>query len=128
VVGQARRVRFRAAAALRYNDRQRAAAGLRGQLRVMAATVGATADWSTLTVEGPVETHGLYGAVWFEWSATVAVTGGRKLPDDGALDAAVRPAGSADADVKDTAPQRGAPGVGEPAVGAARTPPISRLP
>ncbi|WP_347059653.1 hypothetical protein ABC795_04190 [Blastococcus sp. HT6-30] len=43
---------YRAAAALPYNDLERATAGLRGQLRVMAATDRAMPDWTTLAVEG----------------------------------------------------------------------------
>ncbi len=62
---------YRAAAALPYPDRDRATAGLRGQLRLMVLAGGTTPDWSTLIVEGPVETPGLHGRVWFEWSASV---------------------------------------------------------
>ncbi len=53
---------YQAAAALPYNDRVRVVADLRGQLRLMALADGATPDWSTMTVEGPVEVTGLHGA------------------------------------------------------------------
>jgi hypothetical protein len=69
--GHSRSVIFRAASALPYNDRARAVAGLRGQLRLMVLAGGATPDWLTMSVEGPVEVAGLHGAVWFEWTATV---------------------------------------------------------
>ncbi len=62
---------YRAATALPHNHRERAEAGLRGQLRLMAASDGAVPDWSTMIVEGPTEALGLHGAVWFEWVATV---------------------------------------------------------
>lgn len=62
---------FQAAAALPYNDRQRAMAGLRGQLRLMAIADGVTPNWLPMTVEGPVEVTGLHGATWYEWTATV---------------------------------------------------------
>lgn len=62
---------YRAAAALPYDNLERATAGLRGQLRLMAAIDGATPDWSTLALEGPVETQGLHGRTWYEWAATV---------------------------------------------------------
>jgi hypothetical protein len=65
---------YKAAAALPYDDRHRATSGLRGQLRVMAACVGATPDWATLAVEGPTETPGAHGRTWFEWTATVEVS------------------------------------------------------
>jgi hypothetical protein len=62
---------YRAAAALPYNDRERATSGLRGQLRVMAGCDDATPDWGTLAVHGPVEVPGARGRTWFEWTATV---------------------------------------------------------
>ncbi len=74
-------VTYRAATALPHNHRERAEAGLRGQLRLMAASDGAVPDWSTMIVEGPTEALGLHGAVWFEWVATVAA-GTRAQADD----------------------------------------------
>ncbi len=62
---------YRASTALPYSDRGRAVAGLRGQLRLTAIADGMTPDWSTMSVEGPVEGKGLHGAIWYEWSATV---------------------------------------------------------
>ncbi len=70
-MGDPATVTYRAAAALPYNDRNRATAGLRGQLRLMATADGATLDWSTVAVEGPVTSTGLHGAMWFEWTASV---------------------------------------------------------
>ncbi len=67
-------MRYRAATALPYNDRHRATAGLRGHLRIIALTEGATPDWSTMVVQGPTETTGQRGRTWFEWSATVEAT------------------------------------------------------
>jgi hypothetical protein len=79
---------FRAAAALPHNDRERATSGLRGQLRLMAAAAGGTANWSTLDVAGPVTTPGR-SATWFEWTASVTVVGVEDQADDDALDAAL---------------------------------------
>ncbi|WP_347059659.1 hypothetical protein ABC795_04225 [Blastococcus sp. HT6-30] len=62
---------YKAAAALPYDDRERATAGLRGQLRLMAVCDDATPDWTTLNVAGPTPSPGLHGRTWFEWSATV---------------------------------------------------------
>ncbi len=62
---------YRASAALPYYNHERAILGLRGQLRLMALANGAVPDWTTLCVNGPTKVPGLYGAVWFEWSATV---------------------------------------------------------
>jgi hypothetical protein len=74
-------VRYIAAAALPYLDRERAAVGLRGQLRLMALAAAATPEWSTLTVTGPTEMLGDRGRTWFEWTATVEVAGGEHLVD-----------------------------------------------
>ena len=74
-------VRYVAAAALPYVGRERAAAGLRSQLRLMALAAAATPDWSTLTVPGPTEVLGARGRVWCEWTATVEVAGGEHLVD-----------------------------------------------
>ncbi len=61
---------YQAATALPYDDLVRATAGLRGQLRPMAIADGATPDWSTMVVQGPVEVTGLHGATWYKWTAT----------------------------------------------------------
>ncbi len=76
-----RLVIYRAAAALSCNNREWATAGLRDQLRVMAIAAGATPDWSTLAVNGPIEIPGVHGRIWFEWTGTVRVDGG-DLPDE----------------------------------------------
>ncbi|MGY1730139.1 hypothetical protein ACI798_01365 [Geodermatophilus sp. SYSU D01045] len=61
---------YRATTALPYDDRERATAGLRGQLRLIAIADEAVPDWSSLTVEGPTKAVGRHGVVWFEWAAT----------------------------------------------------------
>lgn len=65
---------YRAAAALPFEDRELATAGLRGQLHVMAAAAGAVPDWSTMTVEGPRAGLGTLDVGWSEWAATVTVS------------------------------------------------------
>ncbi len=65
---------YQAATALPYDDLVRATAGLRGQLRPMAIADGATPDWSTMAVEGPTETVGRHGVVWFEWTGSVGTS------------------------------------------------------
>ncbi len=62
---------YRAATALPHNEPERPKGGLREQLRLMAFADGVMPDWSTLTIEGPVEVTGLHGAIWYEWMATV---------------------------------------------------------
>jgi hypothetical protein len=64
---------YRAAAALPNANRKQATAALRGQLRVIAAAVGRTPDWTTLLVDGPTEVPGWQGQSLFEWTATVSV-------------------------------------------------------
>ena len=64
-------MRWTAVAALPYEHHERAAAGLRGRLRLMAADEGVTPDWSTLTVTGPTTSLDGRGRTWFEWTATV---------------------------------------------------------
>lgn len=71
---------YRAATALPSNDRDRATAGLQGQLRLMATAARATPDWSTLVVAGPVRRPEPLGDPLFEWTGEVAVEGG-DLPD-----------------------------------------------
>jgi hypothetical protein len=52
--------------------RDRATAGLRGQLRETVAGAGAgVPDWTTLVVEGPTEVEGHHRRVWFVWTAKV---------------------------------------------------------
>lgn len=57
-----------------YDDRARAAAGLRGQLWLLAAADGVRPDWSTLQIEGPTRTTGRHDVPCYEWTATVEVT------------------------------------------------------
>jgi hypothetical protein len=66
---------YRAAAALPHDDRESAAAGLRGQLQIMAVAAGATPDWTTLAVGGPTEMADAERWTRFEWTASVAVQG-----------------------------------------------------
>ncbi len=98
---------YRAAAALPYNDRERATAGLRGQLLLIAVAADAVPDWSTLTVEGPVEAVGLHGRTWYEWTATVTASSVTYDLTDAVLDVMVQPARRSAQTVAgdDTAPQ-----------------------
>ncbi len=74
---------YRAAAAYPYIiNAERAAAVLRGQLRLMAVAGDGSPDWSTFVVEGPTKGPELVGTTWFEWIATVSVVGGRDLTRD----------------------------------------------
>ena len=74
---------YRAAAAYPYViHAERAAAVLRGQLRLMALAGDGSPDWSTLVVEGPTKGPELGGTTWFEWIATVSADGGRDLTRD----------------------------------------------
>ncbi len=66
-------VTYRATMSLPYEHLERATAGLRGQLRLMAIAGGVSPDWTTLLIEGPVEAMGLHGATWYEWTATLKV-------------------------------------------------------
>jgi hypothetical protein len=72
---------FSATTALPYEHLQRATAGLRGQLRLLAVDAGEVPDWSTLAVTGPTESIGAHGRIWFEWSADV-LAGVDALPYD----------------------------------------------
>jgi hypothetical protein len=78
-------VTYKAAAALPYDDQERAGAALRGQLRIMAIAGGATPDWSTLEIAGPTEVPGWHGVSWFEWHGSIRARNGRSLeePSDG---------------------------------------------
>ncbi|CCG03659.1 hypothetical protein [Blastococcus saxobsidens] len=78
---------YRAAAAVPFDDPDRVTAGLRGQLRVMAAAAGADPDWSTLRVQGPVRRGAHRGTRLSEWTATVVVTGASPAVDDRWIDA-----------------------------------------
>jgi hypothetical protein len=62
---------YRAVAVLPYEHLERATAGLRGGLRLMAAVDGVTSAWSTLSVTGPTTTLDGLGQTWFERSAAV---------------------------------------------------------
>jgi hypothetical protein len=70
---------YTTSAALPYQHRQGAAAGLRAELRHLVELgylLGRRApdelpDWGTLVVTGPKETTDVNGRVWFEYSATV---------------------------------------------------------
>ena len=71
---------YRAAAAFPYDNEEQASAALRGQLRIIALAGGGIPDWSTLVVEGPLESTGFSGRrSHFEWSATLSADGGRDL-------------------------------------------------
>jgi hypothetical protein len=73
-------VMYRAAAALLWDDREQATAGLQGQLRVMATAGRAIPDWSTLVIDGPTEVCEPQGRTWVEWTGRVRVAG-EDLPD-----------------------------------------------
>ena len=92
---------YTAAAVLPSDDRERATAELRGQLRVIAAAVGSTPDWTTLRVDGPTEFPGWSGGSWFEWSATVSVQDDGEEVGTGKL---VEDAGSSGRPVEETQP------------------------
>jgi hypothetical protein len=62
---------YRAKSALPCIDHERAIAGLRADLRKLAADQGAPIDWSTLRVGGPDEVTGADGVVCYEWTGTV---------------------------------------------------------
>jgi hypothetical protein len=64
-------MKYRAAAALPHNDRERVTAALCEQLRIMAVARRVNPDWETLSVDGPVEWPDRRGQLWFEWTATV---------------------------------------------------------
>jgi hypothetical protein len=66
---------YRAAAAVPHTNRVSAIDGLRSQLRIMAVAAGATLDWTTLAVAGPMEMAGEGDRTRFEWRASVAVRG-----------------------------------------------------
>lgn len=80
LASSSRAMTYRAKVALHYLDQQRAVAGLRGHLATLAAEAGATPDWSSLQISAPVEVIGARGAVWYEWTATVAAQGTASPP------------------------------------------------
>jgi hypothetical protein len=71
---------YSASAALPYQHRQGAAAGLCAELRHLVElgyllgrqSPEESPDWDTLVVTGPTETIDARGRVWFEYSATVS--------------------------------------------------------
>lgn len=101
-------ITYKAAAALPYDDRERAATGLRGQLRLMAIAGGAIPDWSTLEVAGPTELRGLNGDTWFEWHGSVRARDGELLEEP--TDGWARP----DRSAEETAPFARGTGTGDP--------------
>jgi len=66
---------YKAAAALPHDNRESALDALRGQLRIMAVAAGATPDWTTLAVTGPMHMAGAEERTRSEWTASVAVQG-----------------------------------------------------
>lgn len=70
-----------AAVAMPQDDRVVATDRLQRQLRVMAAAAGATPDWTTLAVTGPMEMPGAQAGTRFEWTARVAFRGGVLLDE-----------------------------------------------
>jgi hypothetical protein len=71
---------YSASAALPYQHRQGAAAGLRAELRHLVElgyllgrqNPDETPDWDTLVVAGPTESTDENGRVWFEYTASVS--------------------------------------------------------
>jgi len=68
-------VKFRANAALPYEHVERAAAGLRVELRrqLLAADVPRMPNWETFEVSGPAEFTDLRGRTWYRYQATMEV-------------------------------------------------------
>ncbi len=64
---------FTATVVLPYDNLERATAGLRGSLRLMAADHGPdlSPNWTTLVITGPTTTKDARGNTWFEWVGTV---------------------------------------------------------
>jgi hypothetical protein len=62
---------YQAVAVLPYEHLERATAGLRGRLRLIAADDGVIPDWSTLRVTGPETSLDGRGRTWFEWTTVV---------------------------------------------------------
>ena len=61
-----------ATTALPYDSRERAAAGLRAQLRLQAVDQGLIVDWTSFDVTGPTTAPDAQGRPWFEYRGTVA--------------------------------------------------------
>jgi hypothetical protein len=64
-------VTFTATTALPYPHLERAAAGLRAELRHQLLAHGHDADWTTFYVAGPTEVPDVLGRKWYEYQATV---------------------------------------------------------
>jgi hypothetical protein len=64
-------MRYKATAALPYDNLERATSGLQGELRHALALVQKAPDWSTLEVDGPTEVKGASGRTWYRWTASV---------------------------------------------------------
>jgi hypothetical protein len=62
---------FTATTALPYAHAERAAAGLRAEVRRQLLEAGELADWATLEVTGPSEVPDGLGRTWFEYQATM---------------------------------------------------------
>ncbi len=62
---------YSATTALPYENLDRATSGLRAMLRARLA-VGELADWTSLSVTGPVESIDGRGHRWFDYQAEVA--------------------------------------------------------
>jgi hypothetical protein len=72
-------VTFHATVAHPYSDRERAVAGLREELRQVAARASAGApDWSSLVVGEPHEITDAHSRTWYVWLATVETSLGRR--------------------------------------------------
>ena len=101
---------YRAAAALPGRNRRSAVHGLRHQLRIMAGAAGASPDWATLAVVGPVAVDDAADRCLFEWTASVLVPGATAWADLPELEVALSCATGAD----DTMPFAGVAGVRTP--------------
>ena len=66
-------MQFKAPKALPYDNRERATAGLRAELRrhLLSADVHEMPLWETFVVTGPHEFADLRGRTWFEYQASV---------------------------------------------------------
>jgi hypothetical protein len=59
---------YEAQTALPYPHRDRATGGLRAQLRYLLPAA-VTANWTTFSVTGPIETTDFRGHTWYEYRA-----------------------------------------------------------
>ena len=66
-------MQFNATTALPYDNRERATAGLRAELRrqLLVADVHEMQQWETFVVTGPHEFADLRGRIWYEYRASV---------------------------------------------------------